>query len=193
MREKLKKLLSIVFIFIGLVLFVLPIVNPQKPIIIPKEDLQKTIGWKVYDNPEYHFLFKYPDGLLSNFHVQTTDKSQQTLKSLEQIKKSITASDPNSYNVIFEADGWKHKGNLLEFIDKNLPETRNINKQALLLNSSGGFRITNFDTKSDAYFYYNIFQHGDYIYNFAIFSDTPDLIRGNTQLLEDIISTVKFY
>ena len=190
-QKKYKKPLAIIFILLGVVLFIQPIIN-QKPLIIPKENTQKTTGWKVYENSEYHFSFKYPEGLLSNFHVQTSSSTQQTQNTIETIKKSTVTANSNSYNVIFEADGWKFNGKLSEFINNNLSEPKGLQKQRLLLVKANGLRITNIDKKADVYFYYNIFQNGDFIYNFAIFADGPDLIRANTQLLEEIISTAKF-
>lgn len=186
-----KKIISLVFIIVGIALFVLPVLNPQKPIIIPKEDLKKTHGWKLYSNDEYRFSFKYPEGLLSNFQVNSVGKTTQVLRQLESNKLNLD-TNPNSYNVIFEADGWKSSDSLTKFINENLPETKNLKKQKIIAGNLEGVRISNADKKVDAFFYYNIFKHGDFIYNFAILSDDPVLIEGNTKLLEDIISTAKF-
>ena len=75
----------------------------------------------MYKNGEYHFSFKYPEGLLSNFQVNTVGKTAQTLRQLSELKNSMPY-DPNSYNVFFETDGYKFSGKLVEFINKNLPE-----------------------------------------------------------------------
>ena len=191
--KKNKKLASLIFIIIGVVLFIITILNPQKPVTIPLENKSKTSGWKLYRNDEYHFSFKYPEGLLSNFKVDTTEPITVTLKQLESIKKSKSSLEPNSYNVFFEANGWKSDRTLDEFIKENLEQTKISKSQTIKLKNTLGLRITNIDTKADAYFYYNLFKHGNYIYNFAIFADNPDEIRGNTSLLNEIISTVEFY
>jgi hypothetical protein len=192
-NKKYKKTISTIFILLGIWFFVLPIVNPPKPILIPKENTVKTNGWKLYENRQYHFSFKYPEGLLSNFQVNSIGKTSQILKQLSSGNYSNIPKDPNVYNVTFEADGYKFSGKLDEFINKNLRETKNLKRQKITLGEIEGVRITNVEKKSDAYFYYNVFKHGNYIYNFAILADDPVLIGGNTKLLEDIISTVKFY
>lgn len=190
-RKKLKKPLSLILVFIGLILFVLPMIL-QKPIIIPKENLNKTIGWKEYKSSEYHFSFKYPEGLLSSFQVRTTGPIDTTLKQLVSNNVARTAADPNAYNVFFEANGWKFTGTLDQFVKKNVTQTKNTERQSIKLGNTSGLRISNLDEKADAYFYYNLFKHGNFVYNFAIFADNADEVRGNTKLLDDIIGTAKF-
>ncbi|MDO8270285.1 MAG: PsbP-related protein [Candidatus Levybacteria bacterium] len=188
-----RKYLALLFIIIGFVFFVRPLINPEKPITIPQENTKETQYWKLYKNQEYHFSFKYPEGLLSNFQVNSTGKTTQTLKQLAFSKENIgEETDPNAYNVVFEADGWKFGDSIDKFLNSNLPETKNLKRQKIILGEISGVRIMNVTTKSDAYFTYNIFQNGNFIYNFAILSDDPLLIDGNSKLLENIISTVKF-
>lgn len=151
-----------------------------------------TSGWKEYKNSQYHFSFKYPEGLLSNFKVDSTGPIDITLKQLKSIKKSGKTSDTNSYNVFFEANGWKFDGTIEEFIDENLQIT-NYKRQKIRVGTAEGLRISNLEEKEDAYYYYNLFKNGNYIYNFAIFADNPEEILGNTKLLDDILGTVKFY
>lgn len=163
----------------------------DKPFVIPSEDHQKTTHWKSYRNVEFGFSFKYPEGLLSNFTVNTTDLGTTTLKKLSNVDMSKRA-DPTSYNVFFEAGGVKYDGNLKEYVAKNLPETKNASGQKIILDGVEGVRFTNIEKKDNAYFLYNVFQKEDVIYNFALLSDDPILIGANKPLLDDILTTVKF-
>lgn len=177
----------------------MPTINPpQKPTKIPPENLQKTMGWKVYENKEYHFYFKYPDFILSNFQVNTQNKTKTSLKEITQFKKTGTkdgTAQSNTYNVIFEADAWKFDGTISDFIKKgNLGNIEKFEKQTIVLGGLTGYRISNVNNgkKADVYFYYNLFKYGSYVYNFALLSDNPVLISGNKQLLDEIMSTAKF-
>lgn len=187
-----KKTASVVLILIGVLFFLTPLLRTEKPLEIPQENTKATSGWKEYKNSQYHFSFKYPEGLLSNFKVDSTGPIDITLKQLKSIKKSGKTSDTNSYNVFFEANGWKFDGTIEEFIDENLQIT-NYKRQKIRVGTVEGLRISNLEEKEDAYYYYNLFKNGNYIYNFAIFADNPEEILGNTKLLDDILGTVKFY
>jgi len=187
-----KKPTAAALIILGLVLIFLPHFNFQKSIVLPKENSKITSGWREYKSSEYHFSFKYPEGLLSNFQVNTTGKIGVTLQQLSSLKDTITSNDPNAYNVFFEADGWKSADSLDEFIKANLPETKGVKRQKIKVGNIDGIRISNLEKKADAYYYYNLFKNGDYVYNFAIFADNAEEIRGNTKLLDDIIGTIKF-
>lgn len=164
------------------------------PYVIPHENIKMTTGWKYYLNREFHFSFKYPEGLLSNFVVNTTDLGNTTLNSLKSIAGSAAknASEVYTYNVVFEAGAIKHAGSLDNFIQDKLPETRGSTRQRIELNDIEGIRITNVKNENDVYFLYNIFKINDVIYNFAIFSDDPILIDANKPLLDNILATAKF-
>lgn len=171
----------------------LSILDPEKPIQIPTENHEKTIGWIKYQNDEFDFSFKYPEGLLSNFTVNTTDLGTTTLKKLSSKNGQTDGNlDRNSYNVYFEAGAVRYDGGLKQFIKKTLPEANNLQQLSIVLGKTSGVRITNFDIKADAYFIYNLFEKNNIIYNFSIMSDDPILIGANKPLLEDILTTVKF-
>ncbi len=187
-----KKTASVVLIFLGVLFFLTRFLRTEKPLEIPQENTKATSGWKEYKNSQYHFFFKYPEGLLSNFRVDSTGPINITLKQLESNKKSKKTSNPNSYNVFFEANGWKFEGTIDKFIGENLQIT-NYKRQKIRVGTVEGLRISNLEEKADAYYYYNLFKHGEYIYNFAIFADSAEEVRGNTKLLDDIIGTAKFY
>lgn len=187
-----KKGVAFIFIIIGLFFILKPYFVSKKVVEFPSENTENTKNWKVYDNDKYRFSFKYPDYLLSNFHIQTNIKSSQTLNEMAKLNLR-KVKNPNEYNVIFEADAWRFNGTLEEFIDKNLPETKGLEKIKIILGKFEGLRISNIDVKSNAYFQYNLFNNNNYIYNFAILSDEAILIGGNSKLLENIITTTKFY
>lgn len=184
------RILALFFIIFGLIILIKP---SQKPIQIPDENQKETSNWKLYKNDTFHFSFKYPDYLLSNFQVDTNIKSSKTLKNILNQNKAKGPKNPNVYNVFFEADAWKSDKPLEKFIKENLPETKNLESIKIKLEKIDGYRITNIDTKSDAFFEYNLLKNGNFIYNFAIISDEAILVKGNTPLLYNIISTVKFY
>lgn len=169
-------------------LLLLLISKKEKPISIPQENPQKTIGWKEYENDEYNFSFKYPEGQLSNFNVTTSDLGTATYNKINS-KKS--PPNPNAYNVTFEVGAIKFKGKLDDFLKNNLKETGTAESQEITLGTSRGKRFSNIEKRSDAYFLYNIFQKGDVIYNFALLSDDPILIKANQNLLDEILTTVK--
>ncbi len=169
-------------------LLLLLISKKEKPISIPQENPQKTIGWKEYENDEYNFSFKYPEGQLSNFNVTTSDLGTATYNKINS-KKS--PPNPNAYNVTFEVGAIKFKGKLDDFLKNNLKETGTAESQEITLGTSRGKRFSNIEKRSDAYFLYNIFQKGDVIYNFALLSDYPILIKANQNLLDEILTTVK--
>lgn len=187
-----KKSIAVTLIVLGIILFLTPLLKLEKPIVIPQEDTRVTSGWKEYKNSQYHFSFKYPEGLLSNFKVDSTGPIDITLKQLKSIKKSGKTTDPNSFNVFFEANGWKFEGTIDKFISENLQIT-NYKRQKIKAGNFEGLRISNLEEKADAYYYYNLFKKGNYIYNFAIFADNAEEISGNSKLLDDIMGTAKFY
>lgn len=187
-----KKSIAAALITLGILLFLAPFLRSEKPIVIPQENTKVTSEWKEYKNSQYRFSFKYPEGLLSNFKVDSTGPIDITLKQLESNKKSKKTSDPNSYNVFFEANGWKFEGSIDEFVEENL-HIKNYDRQKIKLGSLEGIRISNLEEKADAYYYYNLFKNGNYIYNFAIFADNANEVFGNKKLLDDIIGTAKFY
>lgn len=189
--KNIKKFFAVFFIIIGLSLVLKPSPNSSTH-IIPVEDVSKTKDWKVYNNPYYHFSFKYPDYLLSNFQVRTNNHQYSVLQDITSLAKESSSKNPNAYNVIFEADSWKTELQIDRFIDKNLVETNNLKRQKIKLGNLSGVRISNQDKKSDVYFEYNLFKNEKFIYNFAIISDNPILIKGNVPLLYSIISTAKF-
>jgi len=184
------KAIAAVFLLFGILLFLKPYF--QKPIVIPQEDTNGTSGWKEYKNSDYRFSFKYPEGLLSNFSVNNSKKIDGTLQLIDSLKSTKNSAHTTTYNVFFEANGWKFDGTLDEFIKQNL-HIKNAIRQKIQLGKVVGLRVSNLKEKADSYYYYNLFQHGDYIYNFAIFADNADEVRGNTKLLDDIIGTAKFY
>jgi len=186
-----KKPIAAALIVLGIALFLIPLFRSGKPIVIPQADKKVTSGWKEYKNSQYRFSFKYPEGLLSNFKVDSTGPIDITLKQLESNKKSEKITDPNSYNVFFEANGWRFKGSIDEFINENL-QIKNYKRQKIKVGNFEGLRISNLEEKADAYYYYNLFKYGNYVYNFAIFADNADEIYGNKKLLDDILSTVTF-
>lgn len=190
---KLKKPISLIFIFLGLILLLKSFAPQQVQVVIPPENQQQTLGWKIYKNDEYHFSLKYPEGLLSNFRVEMNGKTSQTLQQLSSLKNTKKDYDPNAYNVIFEADAWKSSETLSDFITQNMPETNRQNSQIIILKNLRGLRISNVDTAANGYYQYNLFKNGNYIYNFALLSDESILIGGNAKLLDGIISTAKFY
>lgn len=191
-----KKFVALFFIFIGLAFILRPYFQVEKVIVLPSENTNTTKGWKTYKNNMYHFSFKYPEYLLSNFQVNMNSKASHSLKEVSKLGKNNNKArhnkNANNYNVIFEADAVKSEKSLKEFIDKNLPETKGLNIEKIKFENNPGIRITNIKTKSDAFFQYNLFKDGNFIYNFALISDESILIGGNTPLLEGIISTVKF-
>lgn len=190
--KKYQKIVAVIFVLFGFFLILKPSISTLKPIVILKETSTQTLGWKLYKNSEYHFSFKYPEGLLSNFQVQMTNKVSQTLRQLSSLKKLNTQYDPNAYNVFFEVDGWKSSDSLPDFTKKYLPETKNQSRQTIILGDIYGLRISNIDNSADAFYQYNLFKNGNYIYNFALLSNESILIGGNSKLLETIISTAKF-
>lgn len=169
-------------------LLLLLISKKEKPISIPYENPQKTIGWKEYKNTEYNFSFKYPEGQLSDFNVTTNDLGTSTYNRISSEK---FPPNPNAYNVTFEAGAIKYKGKLDDFLKHNLKETKMAVSQEITLGAIKGKRFLNLEKKSDVYFLYNIFQKGDFIYNFALLSDDPILIKANQNLLDEILTTVK--
>lgn len=171
-------------------LLLLLISKKEKPISIPYENTQKTIGWKEYKNTEYNFSFKYPEGQLSNFNVTTNDLGTSTYN---RITSKNSPPNPNEYNVTFEAGAIKFKGKLEDFLKHNLEETKMAVSQEITLGTIKGKRYSNIEKKSNAYFLYNIFQKGDVIYNFALLSDDPILISANKNLLDEILTTVKLH
>ena len=187
---KLKKPISLILFLIGIILVIKPYLSVQKSFVFPKENTKVTSGWKEYKNSEYHFSFKYPEGLLSNFQVSTETPTTRTLKQIVLIKNK---KNPNTYNVSFEADGWKSNDSIVKFAYYKLPETKNLLQQKIILGNLTGVRFTNTDKNNEAYFVFNLFKKNNYIYNFAIFADDPKLIKGNEDLLNSIISTLKFY
>lgn len=182
-------LLLLIFVVAGAVL---ALFKTPKPIQIPKENTKNTAAWKEYKNSEYKFSFKYPEGLLSNFVVNTTGLGSETLKNLSTQKESSTKNATNTYNVVFEANGTKFDGTADEFLNEKLPEIKGLKKEPIRLGDLEGVRISNNDQKTNAHFLYNIFWKGSFVYNFALYSDDPILITGNKQLLTDILSTAKF-
>jgi hypothetical protein len=199
--KKFQKSFVMILIFLGLMILVLiALIKPQKHIKIPPENFQKTTGWKIYENKEYHFSFKYPDFILSNFEVNTQNKTTTSLKEMTQFKKTSpqdkTTTQNTPYNVIFEADAWKSESTLSDFLKKGyLKETAGFERQTIMLGDLVGYRISNINIgkKTDVYFYYNLFKRGNYVYNFVLLSDDPVLILGNKELLDEIIATTRFY
>lgn len=169
-------------------------ISGKQTITISKEDPQTTIGWKEYRNDEFRFSFKYPEGLLSNFSVLKNDLGTTTYNQISKSRpsKKTELLNPSGYNVIFEAGAAKSGENLDNFLKHNLPETKDLKRQKIILDDMEGVRITNIEEEKDAYFIYNLFEKNGVIYNFALLSDDPVLIRGNTPLLEDILSTARF-
>lgn len=207
MRSSIKKLffkkqfVYVVFlVLVAVVIFVSRLLFLQPPPIhIQKENIAKTTNWKEYKNSVYHFAFKYPDVLLSNFQIETSNKPTESLQKMTALKSEessrIGSSQSNTYNVVFEANGWKYSDTLDKFLsDGPFKDVKNYKRQKIILNDIEGLRITNKDNEkqSDAYFYYNLFKKGDYVYNFSLITDDPSLIDGNAKLLDEIISTAKF-
>lgn len=175
-------------------LILLVVIKQEKTIKIPQENIDETKHWKTYTNERLHFSFKYPEGQLSNFTEsefgKTTHQLLEKVKNTRQKNQTIKGYE---YNVQFGADAWKYEENLDMFLKEILPETKNLKRQKIVLKQSEGLRITNLETENDVYFAYNLFQQGNFIYNFALFSDDPVLLNANLTLLENIMSTAMFY
>ena len=80
------KAIAAVFLLFGILLFLKPYF--QNPIVIPQKNTQTTDGWKEYKNSDYRFSFKYPEGLLSNFSVNNSQKIDSTLQLIDSLKST---------------------------------------------------------------------------------------------------------
>ena len=196
MKLPYKNFVAIFFIAVGLLLILKPDPSKSNVITISKENTSHTKGWKIYENDKFNFSFKYPDYLLSNFKLDFSVKTSQTLNEITEIKNDndmlARQKETDEYNVVFQADATKYEGSIDEFINEYLQEAEGLEKIHIKFGNIKGYRISNFERKSDAYFEYNILKNDNFIYNFAIISDEAVLIRGNSPLLHEIISTAKF-
>ncbi len=185
--------LIIALLFPLFALLMLTMKKPTPPIKIPVEKNAETKYWKVYQNNDFYFSFKYPDYILTNFSVETYSNTYQKVKGIAVSKKQNSNGIP-TYNVFFEANAWKFNGSIDEFIMKGPLKIPNLRKQEIISGENHGVRVTNLDLeKQDAYFQYNIFKKDNFIYNFALLSDDPALINANSMLLDQIISTAHFF
>ncbi len=176
-------------------LFAILMLTMKKPtaVKIPSEKTSETAYWKMYQNNDFFFSFKYPDYILSNFQVETFDNTYQKVKGIAYAKKENDDGIP-TYNVFFEANAWKYNGSLDDFVKKGPLKISNFKTQEIILGENHGVRVTNVDLeKQEGYFYYNLFEKDDYIYNFALLSDDKILIDANSGLLDKIMSTAKFF
>lgn len=167
--------------------------HKAKPVVkIPAEKTSETTYWKLYQNNDFFFSFKYPDYVLSNFQVETFNDTYQKVKGIAHSKEGSDGIP--SYNVFFEANAWKYTGTLDDFVRKGPLNIKDLETQEIILGENHGVRVTNTSLeKQEGYFYYNIFKKDNYIYNFALLSDDRVLIDANSDLLEKIMSTAKFY
>lgn len=190
--------LSIDFIIIALLfplfaLLVLTNHTATPTVKIAAEKTSETAYWKLYQNNDFYFSFKYPDYILSNFQVETFNNTYQKVKGIAHSKAGIKDEIP-SYNVFFEANAWKYSDTLEDFIKKGPLKIADMKTQEVILGENHGVRVTNSNLeKQEGYFYYNIFKKDNYIYNFALLSDDRILIDANSDLLDKIISTAKFF
>lgn len=185
--------LIIALLFPLFALLMLTMKKPIAPIKIPVEKTVETKYWKVYQNNDFYFSFKYPDYILTNFSVETYSNTYQKVKGIAVSKKQNSNGTP-TYNVIFEANAWKFNGSIDDFIMKGPLKIPNLKTQEIISGENHGVRLTNLDQeKQDAYFQYNIFKKDNFIYNFALLSDDPTLINANSMLLDQIISTAHFF
>ncbi len=195
---KRKKYLYYFFLLIILVplFLIINISREQKTSIkIPPENTHETTNWKLYENKDYHFSFEYPDYMLSNFMIDTLDNTQQGIKGSFRNNNKDNSSGIPTYNVIFEANAWKYKGSLSDFINKGPLGIKKMERQSIELKKMKGVRVTNINSekKEEVYYYYNLFKKGDFVYDFALFSDDKVLINANSGMLNEIMATVKFY
>lgn len=163
--------------------------KPEKLIAIKNVSAEKIEGWKNYQNLEYNFSFLYPDVIISDFKFNEHEK---ILRRVIEIAKDPKNTD---YSVFFEINAWKYNGNIEDFLKNgNVPEVKNYKSQKIVSNILRGIRVTNIngDNRQEIYFYYNFFRNKNFIYNFALVSDEKILIKANTDLLDEIISTIKF-
>lgn len=184
----------VLFIFLALLLILLFIwKKEEKSIVIPTENVVETQHWKTYNNSQFRFSFKYPEGEISDLqeikYGETTQRLSKEVRETSANSKGVVSE----YNVKFGVDVYKTEMALDKFVEENLLETRKLNQETLIYKDLKGIRIGNQQINSNVYFVYYIIKNLKNIYIFALFSDDPVLIDANIPLLEKIISTARFY
>ena len=144
--------LIIALLFPLFALTILSLKKPAIPLTIPSEKIAETRYWKTYQNNDFFFSFKYPDYILSNFHVETFNDTYQKVKGIAHAKKETENGIP-TYNVFFEANAWKYSGTLDDFVKKGPLKISGMKTQEIILGENHGVRITNTDLeKQEGYF-----------------------------------------
>lgn len=162
----------------------IPTVTPMRTVSTTPQAFSKTVNWQEYNNPEGHYVLKFPEGWLISDWGPRSDLSE-AVSSIKLSNPTTHGSATETFSIIVVDN--QHNLSLLDFLNKYVVATRTLSSfefTPILIDGMEGMETSRLPGQFERQDVFVVRDKKIYW-----FSSEPS-IPGN--LFSSLISTVKF-